>query len=84
MQPAALLRMLVTQLHCSFLQERELARQAAQLAKDAAEAEVRGREAAKQLGQVCRGACMACLARRRSGTSKWGNGIACKGRMQLC
>ncbi len=33
-------------------QERELARQAAQLAKDAAEAEVRGREAAKQLGQV--------------------------------
>lgn len=33
-------------------QERELARQAAQLAKDSAEAEVRGREAAKQLAQA--------------------------------
>ncbi len=33
-------------------QERELARQAAQLAKDSAEAEVRGREAAKQLSQA--------------------------------
>lgn len=41
-------------------QERELARQAAQLAKDAAEADVRGREAAKQLGQVRQALVPAC------------------------